>query len=311
MKLLIYYLTSDSRHFTFRHFVRMLNMSKRKELFTLFVLTHSNDQEFYKHELDQVSMNYLIANVHPHNNYMVKCNAAVEFAEKHSIPFLMKCDNDIFLLPQTLDYMIDSLDILNTGPHLTLGPVLSSGIPGVEYFAKEFLSNDERETLEKMYLTTTFYNRDGATYSHLNEYTLSASKWDADSYFKEVWRLPHHYKGVHPIRMNMEAIDYLNKCILNNKDSFFKSMPRGLILDDTAPYLCDSIFCIRTDTYKKIIQDQSLFVDSFDEVPLNKYANTNSLNHVFVDNGFAIHMLYNWYNNLHNYERQFCDVFFM
>ena len=120
----------------------------------------------------------------------------------------------------------------------------------------------------------------------------------------------HHYKGVHPIRINYEAIDYLNKCILNNKGKFFNTQPTSLILNDSSPYLCDSIFCIRTDTYKKIIYDGSLFVDRYDEVPLNKYAWNKSMNHVFVENGFAIHILYNWYNNIFEYEREFTNQLF-
>jgi hypothetical protein len=139
---------------------------------------------------------------------------------------------------------------------------------------------------------------------------LNAKKWDGNAFFNKIWELPHHYKGVHPIRMNMNAIDYLNTCILNNKQKVFTSIPTSLITDDRAPYLCDSIFCIRTDTYKTIINDQSLFVDPFDEVPLNKYANMHNMNHVFVENGFAIHMLYNWYDNIRQYEYDYCQKLF-
>ena len=102
----------------------------------------------------------------------------------------------------------------------------------------------------------------------------------------------------------------MNECVLNNKDKFFNSEPTSLILNDSSPYLCDSIFCIRTDTYKKIINDTTLFVDGYDEVPLNKYAWKESMNHVFVENGFAIHMLYNWYDNLSEYETKFTTRLF-
>ena len=97
----------------------------------------------------------------------------------------------------------------------------------------------------------------------------------------------------------------MNECILNNKDALFKSEPSSIILNDSSPYLCDSVFCIRTDVYKEVIHDTSLFVDGYDEVPLNKYAWKESMNHVFVENGFAIHILYNWYANIFDYEDDF------
>jgi hypothetical protein len=80
--------------------------------------------------------------------------------------------------------------------------------------------------------------------------------------------------------------------------------------DDNSPYLCNSIFCIKTDTYTQILSDKSLYVDAFDEVCVNKYCWNNNMNHLFVKNGYAIHMYYNWKVNHIEYEKQFCDAFF-
>jgi hypothetical protein len=310
MKLTIFYLTDNSRHYTFKHFVDLLKSSNKKYEWSLLILTHSNDKAFYINELENTNIIFDIFNVPSDDNYMVKVKLAIEYAEKNNTPYLMKCDNDIFITSQTLDYMIDNLSILDNSNHLTLGPTLSSGIPGVEYFIQDYLSADEMSTLENKFLETSFYNRDGAIYDNLNVFTINSSKWDKNSFFEGVKIMNHHYKGIHPIRINYDAIHYLNTCILNNKDKFFKSMPTSLILNDSSPYLCDSIFCIRTDVYKKIIYDSSLFVDAYDEVPLNKYAWNNSMNHVFVKNGFGIHILYNWYSNLSEYETNFCKQLF-
>jgi hypothetical protein len=310
MKLVLFYLTSNSRHYTFPDFIKLLNESKKKDLWELLILTHSGDQQFYLNELANKSIKTTIINVPPHNNYMTKVKVAIDFAEKNNSPYLMKCDNDIFLNSQTLDYMIDNLSILDGKEYLTLGPTLSSGIPGVEYFMKQYLSNSEQDELKKLFIKSQFYNRDGAIYTELNNHTIGSESWDKDDFFDSVKLMNHHYKGVHPIRINYEAIDYLNKCILNNKEKFFTTQPTSLILNDSSPYLCDSIFCVRTDTYKKIINDSSLFVDDYDEVPLNKYAWKESMKHVFVENGFAIHILYNWYNNLSQYEMEFTNNLF-
>jgi hypothetical protein len=51
---------------------------------------------------------------------------------------------------------------------------------------------------------------------------------------------------------------------------------------------------IKTDTWKKIVYDQSLFIDKFDEVPLNRYRLNNNLNMIFIENSFAVHPSYNW-----------------
>lgn len=310
MKLAIIYLTSDLRHYTFPHFINLLKKSLKKDAWTLLVLSHSNDGQYYNDELNNSSINYKIFNVMPENNYIIKVTFAIQYAEHNNIPYLMKCDNDIYIKANTLDYIIDNLSILDNEKHLTIGPIISSGIPTVEYFMDQFLSDDEKYKLHEHFLSSKFYNRDGVIYRHLNKHTIGSNIWNKENFFNDVKNIDNHYKGVHPIRINYEAIDYLNECVLNNKDKFFNSEPTSLILNDSSPYLCDSIFCIRTDTYKKIINDTTLFVDGYDEVPLNKYAWKESMNHVFVNNGFAIHMLYNWYDNLSEYETKFTNRLF-
>jgi hypothetical protein len=58
-------------------------------------------------------------------------------------------------------------------------------------------------------------------------------------------------------------------------------------------YLCNSFFCINYKNYKKIINDDTLFVDLFDEVPINGYAQKNQLNFCFLKNSLGIHIIYN------------------
>jgi hypothetical protein len=59
------------------------------------------------------------------------------------------------------------------------------------------------------------------------------------------------------------------------------------------PYFCNSLFFIKTEEWKKIISDRSLFRDGYDEVPLNLYKDNHDLNMCFARNGFCIHMAYN------------------
>ena len=161
-----------------------------------------------------------------------------------------------------------------------------------------------------MFLKTNFYNRDGAVYEFLNKHTLNASKWNKDAFFESVKFMNHHYKGIHPIRMNIESLNFLNNYIIQNKNRFMKDNELSIIDNDNSPYLCNSIFCIKTETYKSIITDNTLYVDPFEEVPLNKYSWRHNMNHLFVKNGYAIHMYYNWSNNHIDSEKQFCEGFF-
>ena len=58
MKLLINYLTDYRRHYTFPHFINLLNISNRKNDWILLVLTNSNDTKFYEDELKKVNFNH-------------------------------------------------------------------------------------------------------------------------------------------------------------------------------------------------------------------------------------------------------------
>jgi hypothetical protein len=310
MKLAIHYLTDACREYTFPHYINMLNASTKKNEWILVILTHSNNEYFYENELKNLDINYKIINVPPHNNYLTKVNVALQFANENNIPYMMKCDNDIFLKSQTLDYMIDNLYLLDNSTHLTIGPVLTSGIPGIEYFCDNFLDSEAQITIKKIFLKSSFYNRDGAVYTSLNKHTLESSEWNKTEFFNSVKNLDHHYKGLHPIRINDESIIFLNDYIIKNKDRFLKEYELDIIKDDDSPYLCNSIFCIKTETYNKIILDNTLYVDPFDEVPLNKYAWKHNMNHLFVKNGFAIHMYYNWSANHIQREIEFCNRFF-
>ena len=312
MQLLIFYLTNNRRHYTFSKFIEMLNMSQKKDQWKLLILTNSHDENFYIENLKQYNdMNYDTTNVEPDNNYLRKVNFAGDYAKKNNIPYVMKCDNDIFLKAQTLDFMIDNLHLLENTTNLTIGPVLTSGIPGIELFIEQFLDHEAKKKIEELFLQTKFYNRDGAIYDFLNKHTLNATEWKKEEFFESVKSMNHHYKGIHPIRINETSLQFLNEYIIKNKDRFLQNNNELSIIDNNnSPYLCNSIFCIKTETYIKILLDNSLYVDSFDEVPLNKYAWKNNMKHLFVKNGFAIHMYYNWKNNHMEYERQFCNDFF-
>ena len=311
MQLCIMYLTDTRRHYTFEPFVKLLSKSEMKDKWTLYVLTHESDTKFYEEYLKDTEITYKIDQVNPDNNYMTKVQTASKFARDSNIPYLMKCDNDIYLSSHVLDYMIANLNLLDTGSFLTLGPSLSTGIPSVEYFRKSFLSDTTNRALEALFSKTNMYDRDGVSYSKLNKHTtLSTSPWNPSEFFDSVRQIDHYYKGCHPVRFNEQSIKFINNYIIDRTDKVFEKSDYSIIEDKSSPYLCDSIFCIKTSTYIDIINDESLFVDPYDEVPLNRYCWNNNMGHLFVKNGLAVHINYNWNHNIQQYEKNFTKQLF-
>ena len=165
MQLLIFYLTDNRRHYTFPHFIKMLDRSLFKSQWKLLILTHNDDSDFYKEYLSITDINHTIHFIEQCNNYLTKVNYACNYAEFNNIPYLMKCDNDIFIKSQTLDYMINNLNLLDNEKHLTLGPVLTSGIPGIEYFKEQFLDENAQKDIDDLFLKSIFRHGLGADYS--------------------------------------------------------------------------------------------------------------------------------------------------
>jgi len=310
MKLLLFYLTDNGRHFTFPHFVKLMNESNLQDKWKMIVLTHDDDLNFYKNMMNTTTIQHDVFSFSSHHNYLQKVRFAIEYAKNNSFLYMMKCDNDLFYRGLTLDYMVENLHLLDDPANLTLGPLLSSGIPCIEYFMNDFLNESERNVLEHKFLETRMEDLWGATYTQLNQHTINASTWNGQEFFQAVKQTSHYYKGIHPIRVNLDAIKYLNQCIIHNKDEFYKDKELSIIYDSSSPYLCNSVFCIKTSTYETIVYDSTLYVDDFDEVPLNKYAWKMGTNHLFVKNGYGLHMYYNTIPNNRTYEREFCDSFF-
>ena len=314
MKLAIQYMTYDTRHHTFSHFIRLLNESRKKHEWVLVILTHKEDEAFYAKEMNKYDIKYTIQRVPDDGgNYINKVRYCIQFSCENNIPYIMKCDNDILLKPDTLDYMIENLDLLQNPQFLTLGPTLTSGVPSYEYFAESFLDEGTKYDMNKMFLETDFrqalnYNQE--YYWPLNQHTIDAKTWDKHAFFKKVYEIDTVSKGIHPIRANHKSLQRLNEYIIQNKSRFMKNHDLSVIDTDTSPYLCNSIFCIRTEVYYKIAFLETTYDDIWEEITLNKHAWNNNMRHLFVKNGFAIHIAYNTMPNHYEYEKYFCEKFF-
>jgi len=220
-------------------------------------------------------------------NYLDKLNGAISLDYEYTI----KLDEDIFLNPATWDFFFENLDVLNDSTKGLLAPILSNGIPTVDNFMYKHMDPPSKAEMERLFSKARIPSLWGANYAGLNN-LMRTRGYESDSYYAEVAKINHHYKGIHPIRVDMDAQLYLNQWIMDNFDKFF--IERTYTLEGSGrPYLCNSCFAMKTADYNAILKDQSLFRDCFDEVAVNNYLSRHNKVKMFISNNFGIHTMYN------------------
>jgi hypothetical protein len=219
-------------------------------------------------------------------NYLDKLKGTVSL----DYPYTIKLDEDIFLSSATWDYFLENLNVLDDPKMGIFSPILSNGIPTVDNFIYKHMDPASKSHIESLFSSTYIPNLWGANYQGLNT-LLRARGYESDSFYAEVGKINHHYKGIHPIRVSTQAQLFLNQWIMDNFDKFF--LEREYSIEGvTRPYFCNSVFAMKSSEYHKVLHDDSLFRDCFDEVALNNYIKQNNKTMLFFS-GFAIHTLYN------------------
>ena len=171
---------------------------------------------------------------------------------------------------------------------------LSTGIPSWYKFAVSFFSKPELNKLLKRLIQSRVPNKLwGNDYSILNDFISSQSVWDEDQYWGQMNSLGYHYRGLHPIRVELQYPILINQIVLARYKAFQDVQIYKGYEQVGNRYLCNSFFCIKYDKYKSILADKSLYVDIYDEVSLNRFAQNNKLNFCFINGSLGIHLLYN------------------
>jgi hypothetical protein len=220
-------------------------------------------------------------------NYMNKIKSLINSEYKYSCSM----DDDILISSHLWDYIIENLEILDDEKNLFIAPLISNGIPSVDLFIDDFCTRDERESLHSIFMKTRIENLWGANYEVLNK---ERTAWGID-FYDDVRKIDHYYKGIHPVRVSVDAHSKLAEYICKEPKKLLDKQEYSLDVLKF-PYFCNSFYFIKTETWKKIIEDSSLFRDPYDEVPLNLYMEKNDLSMVFVRKGFCLHMAYNTIN---------------
>ena len=225
------------------------------------------------------------------NNYLDK----IMFATDQHHEFSIKHDEDVFMVSESWDRLFSLADTLDD-TNLCATGVISNGIPTVELF----LENHTPKIKEELYAdfckisvgTTLSWLATNCDYSSLDE---QYSHWDSEYFYKKLKNFNHYYKGIHPVRCILPCVKKINDYILKNFDTVMTPKDTGIVKDSSIyPYFCNGVMIIRTEEWKTIIHDVSLYVDGFEEVPLNKYRDRNGKSLV-IDTGIPIiHTMYNW-----------------
>lgn len=218
-------------------------------------------------------------------NYLNKLG----FAVSKNYEFSIKHDEDAILTAEGWDRFFELTEKLTDEDAFCTGAI-SNGIPTTELFIENHIPS-AKEKIYKIFANTKLGDH-GADYTSLN---TDDKDWDSDAFYERVVNFNHYYKGIHPVRVNFEAVKTINDEILKDFNTVMKPKQKMIFKDNTKyPYLCNNIFGIKTEKWLTILRDVHLYVDNFDEVPINKFRN-NTKQNLVIDAGIPIiHTMYNW-----------------
>ena len=220
-------------------------------------------------------------------NYIDKINSCVNSGFEYSI----KLDEDCFINNHVIDFIVENIDILKDERNLLISPVMSNNIPSCDDFIEDFIEDKEiKDKVESELISQNMPNGLwGVDYSHLNEFTVMAKKWNKNSFYHSVKNMNTKTKGIHPLRICYNAQILVNDYILKNLEKFETKRDCSFYEID-APYFTNSLFAIKTNFWKEIFNNS---VDGYDEIALNEYKKNSDKNVLFIKNGFAIHTMFN------------------
>jgi hypothetical protein len=238
-----------------------------------------------KNKYKDISMSSLVVDCEK-NNYLKKLRTV----SKYDYEYSLKLDEDIFLPPATFDFIFNNAARLND-KNLVIFPALSSGVPSCDDFMEYNFTPHQIKRVHKEFSNTKIPPHIWGYKGWGEVQRAVKSGYSKDKFYGAVARAKTHFKGMHPIRMSEPAHKLLNNLVAQNIDKFFES--RSLFLTKmTAPYLCNSCFLIRTEEWDKVLNSKNLFLDPFDEVPINRYREVNNKNFLYIPNCFGIHTMY-------------------
>jgi hypothetical protein len=251
----------------------------------------------------------------PNNEYMEKLKIALQSEHEYSC----KWDNDVFVNSDIWNYLIENIEVVKDPKVSLLAPTLSNGMPTIELFIKDFLTEKEKEVVGNIFIKDNIVKDIfSCNYNEIISYISGLKSWDGDRYWKVMDmhnpimdrpHLPWYYsiaKGVHPGRFSYDYNKFILDHAINNIDKVLNSS--NLYLEPyITPYFCNNIFLTTTEYWKR---SQELFFDNWDEGQLTMLANRENKSPVYVRNCYGIHMAYGCTKNQLEIEKDYIDNLF-
>jgi hypothetical protein len=262
---------------------------------------------FYNKEVKDYKLNIVFEKISGSDNYIQKLKFATTYADINSIEYIMKHDNDHIMSCYMYDFIFENLYVLNNPKNAIFTVPITTGIPTLEYFIDDFLTNDEQSHIRNAFYHTIIPNCYGADYSSLNSKITNA--WDYKSFFNQVSELDTYYKGVHPLRFSVELHNLMTDLVISHATSILSEREFTLYSSNDTAYFCCGFYCIKTSKLSDIINKTELFVDNYEEVPLNRLIKEDCSNIVFVRNGCAVHSAFNSIPDFKRIETRILDAF--
>jgi hypothetical protein len=234
-------------------------------------------------------------------NYIDKIQYAVELGHEFSV----KMDEDCILMADGWERFFALVESMNPDDLFCTGAI-SNGVPTCDYFVQNFLPNS-KQMIHNLFCLTKYGVGGGVDYSFLNSSQSPTGEWIPSKFYDEVRKIPHFYKGIHPVRMNFFVAKLINDLIFMEFPTSMHTVVGEKIRNNDYPYFCNSFFGIRTEDWKTILSRRDLFVDPYEEVPLNRSWKETKRN-MLIDTGIPIlHTMYNWSRNW-DYENKLVET---
>jgi len=218
--------------------------------------------------------------------YIDKCRIMSE----SKADYIIKYDEDIFMTTHAWNNFLNDVDKVNWNETGCYAPLITSGIPGIEYFLDNFVDEENRIYFRDLFSEIKIENMWGATFEN-----LKYNKNNPYNFFEQVRALEHYYKGIHPVRVSANLQNLLVNYVLAH-DSWKKSELYDNLLSIQPAYFCNSVYLMLKESYKQAYKGmmcQKYIMDGFDEVGLNQYVSDKNKNFVFNLNCVAVHPSYN------------------
>lgn len=230
-------------------------------------------------------------------NYLHKSWSMVAISAMLGYEFILSTDDDVLIPPLSLRAFLSASHVPPSGlsPYAAKGcgvllPALSNGVPNAEHFAQAALPPSARQLLDECYSGSRLSKLPGMRFGPMRTRWLNAQirPWDARQWYDSVrHNVSGVYKGIHPVRANGTCMALSLQLALQHLDDWWSERagrgpaektapaiesfgPRAHETHGPFPYFTNTLWMSAASVYGEALRRLDLFVDSFDEVPMNR-----------------------------------------